>query len=363
MTGAVSTGRDPLSEPLTLGDIDCRNRIVMAPMTRSRADADDRPTALHVEYYAQRASAGLIVTEGVQPSIHGKGYPRTPGLHEAAQVEAWRVVTDAVHARGGRIVAQLMHVGRIASRHNKRPGARTVAPSAIRAAASLYTDTAGMQPCDEPEALSAADIAATVADYAASARLAREAGFDGVELHGTSGYLPMQFLSSSTNRRDAPWGGAASARAAFGTACLRAMGQAAGLARVGLRLSPGNTYNDTADEDSGATHAEAVRQAAALGIGWLHMMRAPVPQIDAFAMARAHFGGPVIANDGFSPETAAAALQAGTADAVSFGRHFIGNPDLVERISQGWPLAPFDRKTLYTAGEAGYCDYPAYAAS
>ena len=354
---------NPLLQPLTLGDLRLRNRVVMAPMTRNRAHPDGVPGEAMVRYYAQRAGAGLVVTEGTWPCAEGQAYCRQPGIATAQQVDGWRRVARAVHEAGGLLVMQLMHGGRIGSRHIKPPGVATLAPSAIAAAGQVWTDAAGMQPYDTPQAMSDEQVAQAIAAHGEAAARAMDAGFDGVELHGTSGYLPMQFLSSSTNRRDAPWGGAASARAAFGTACLRAMGQAAGLARVGLRLSPGNTYNDTADEDSGATHAEAVRQAAALGIGWLHMMRAPVPQIDAFAMARAHFGGPVIANDGFSPETAAAALQAGTADAVSFGRHFIANPDLVERIRQGWPLAPFDRKTLYTAGEAGYCDYPAYAAA
>ncbi len=358
MIGTLPTERDPLLEPLALGDIDCRNRIVMAPMTRSRADADDRPTALHVEYYAQRASAGLIVTEGVQPSIHGKGYPRTPGLHEAAQVEAWRAVTDAVHARGGRIVAQLMHVGRIASRHNKRAGARTVAPSAIRAAASLYTDTAGMQPCDEPEAMSAADIAATVADYATSARMAREAGFDGVELHGTSGYLPMQFLAANTNLRTDGYGGSPARRARFVVEVMEALCGAIGAGRVGLRICPGNPFNDVLDHDPVATYSVLLDALRPLRCAYLHVIASPGRAIDAFALARAHHDGALIINDGFEPDTARAALRDGTGDAVSFGRHYVGNPDLVERIAQGLPLAPFDRKTLYTPGAKGYTDYP-----
>jgi N-ethylmaleimide reductase len=178
---------DPLFAPLQLGAIACTNRVVMAPMTRSRAGQGDVVGELHVGYYGQRAAAGLIVTEGTQPSIHGKGYCRTPGLHDVAQVAAWRVVTDRVHAAGGRIVVQLMHVGRVASRHNKHPDARTVAPSALRARVQMYTDAAGMQGCDEPEALALTEIPAVVAEYALAARLAREAGFDGVELHAASG--------------------------------------------------------------------------------------------------------------------------------------------------------------------------------
>ena len=349
---------DPLLTPVSFGEIACRNRIVMAPMTRSRADADDRPTALHVEYYAQRASAGLIVTEGVQPSIHGKGYPRTPGLHEAAQVEAWRAVTDAVHARGGRIVAQLMHVGRIASRHNKRPEAHTVAPCAIRADVSLYTDTAGMQPCDEPEALSVAGIAATIADYAQSARHAREAGIDGVELHGTSGYLPMQFLADNTNLRTDGYGGGATGRARFVVEVMEALSAAIGPGRVGLRICPGNPFNDVVDHDPVTTYTTLLAAIRPLRYAYLHVIAAPGRKLDAFALARAHCDSPLIVNDGYEPDTARAAVRDGAGKAVSFGRHYVGNPDLVERIAAGHALAPFDRKTLYTPGAKGYTDYP-----
>lgn len=358
MTAPVMTASDPLFQPLAIGEIDCRNRIVMAPMTRSRADADDRPTALHVEHYAQRASAGLIVTEGVQPSIHGKGYPRTPGLHDAGQVEAWRAVTDAVHARGGRIVAQLMHVGRIASRHNKRPDARTVAPSAIRAEVSLYTDTAGMQPCDGPEALSVADIAETVADYAKAARLAREAGFDGVELHGTSGYLPMQFLAANTNLRTDGYGGSPTHRARFVIEVMEALCEAIGAGRVGLRICPGNPFNDVLDHDPIVTYAALLGALRPLRYAYLHVIAAPGRKLDAFGLARTHHDGVLIVNDGFEPDTARAAVRDGVGDAVSFGRHYVGNPDLAERIAQGLPLASFDRKTLYTPGAKGYTDYP-----
>ena len=352
-----------LFQPLTLGDLTLRNRIVMAPMTRNRAAHNGVPGEAMARYYGQRAGAGLIVAEGTWPCAEGQAYCRQPGIASAAQVAGWRRVTDAVHAAGGLIVLQIMHGGRIGSHHIKPAGVATLAPSALKAAGEVWTDAAGLQPYDLPQEMSAKQVRAAIQAHGDAAARAMEAGFDGVELHGTSGYLPMQFLSSSTNRRSDEWGGSAAARAGFMTACLRAMGQAAGLGRVGLRLNPGNTYNDTADEDSAATHAEAVRQAAQLGIGWLHMMRAPVPNIDAFAMAREHFAGPVIVNDGFSPETAAAAVEARTADAVAFGRHFIGNPDLVDRIREGWPLARFDRKTLYTPGEAGYADYPSYAAA
>lgn len=354
----MTVAADPLLEPVRFGDIDCRNRIVMAPMTRSRADAHDQPTALHVEYYAQRASAGLIVTEGIQPSMHGKGYARTPGLHETAQVEAWRKVTDAVHARDGRIVAQLMHVGRIASRHNKRPEARTVAPSAVQANVSMYTDSLGMQPCEMPEALSIADIASVVAEYANAARLAREAGFDGVELHCTSGYLPMQFLASNSNLRTDAYGGDATRRARFIAEVMTALCATIGAGRVGLRICPGNPFNDVVDADPRTTYETLLAALQPLRYAYLHVIRSPIADLDAFALGRRYQPQALIINDGFEPSTARQAIVNREGSAVSFGRHYVGNPDLVERIAAGAPLASFDRKTLYTPGARGYTDYP-----
>ena len=347
-----------LFEPVQLGELKLANRIVMAPMTRNRADPDGTPNELMLRYYAQRADAGLIVTEGTSPSITGLAYSREPIIETAAQIAGWKRVTDAVHDSGGLIVLQVMHGGRIGSRHIKPPGVETVAPSAIRAAGEVFTDTAGMQPFDEPRELSTDEVGLVVGEYRRAAIDARRAGFDGVELHGTSGYLPMQFLSSGTNVRSDAWGGSAARRARFAFECLKAMSEAIGPGRVALRLNPGNTYNDTSDEDSGATHAELMRQAATLDLAYLHVMRAPVPQIDAFALAREHFGPRLIVNDGLDPASGDAAVGAGAGQAVSFARHFIGNPDLVRRIREGLPLARFDRKTLYTPGSAGYDDYP-----
>ena len=351
-----------LFEPVTLGELTLANRIVMAPMTRNRAEPDGTPNALMVEHYAQRAGAGLIVAEGSWPEVTGQAYCRQPGIETAAHIRGWRHVTDAVHAGGGRIVLQIMHAGRIGSHRIKPAGIETVAPSAIRAAGEVFTDAAGMQPFDVPRALGTHEVRAAVRQHRQAALNAREAGFDGVELHGTSGYLAMQFLSSATNRRNDAYGGPAAARARFAVECLQAMAEAIGAGRVGLRLNPGNTFNDTTDEDSGATHAELMRQAAPLGLAYLHVMRAPVPGIDAFAMARRHFGGPLILNDGFDAAGAELALREEQGEAVSFARHFIGNPDLVQRWREGLPLAKFDRRTLYTAGAAGYSDYPCAAA-
>ena len=345
-------------EPVLLGDLQLANRIVMAPMTRNRADLDGTPNALMAEYYAQRAGAGLIVAEGAWPSPAGQAYCRQPGIATTRQIEAWRQVTDAVHAKGGRIVLQLMHSGRIGSRHIKPGGVETLSCTALQASGEIWTDAAGMQPFDMPRALSTDEVRAVVSEHAQAAKNALVAGFDGVELHGTSGYLAMQFLSSATNQRSDEYGGAAPARARFAFECLQAMAAAIGAGRVGLRLNPGNTYNDTADEDSAATHAELMRQASTLGLAYLHVMKAPTVEIDAFALARTHFKGPLILNDGFDGDSAEAALRAGQGEAVSFARHFIANPDLPARLAREQVLARFDRKTLYSAGPAGYTDYP-----
>jgi NADPH2 dehydrogenase/N-ethylmaleimide reductase len=347
-----------LFSPTKLGALELANRIVMAPMTRNRAEPDGTPTDLMAEHYGARAQAGLIVAEGAWPEVDGQAYCRQPGIATPAHIQGWRRVTDAVHQRGGRIVLQIMHSGRIGSRHIKPAGARTVAPSAVAARGEIWTDAAGMQPFDVPEALTIEEVKAAIAQHRQAALNAREAGFDGVELHGTSGYLSMQFLSSGTNQRQDAYGGNAAQRARFAVECLQAMAEAIGADRVGLRLNPGNTYNDTSDENSGATHAELMRQARPLGLAYLHVMREASADIHAFALAREHFGGPLILNDGFDATSAEAALAAGQGEAISFARHFIANPDLVERLRQGLPLNKFDRRTLYTAGAAGYNDYP-----
>lgn len=347
-----------LFDPVVLGELHLANRIVMAPMTRNRATPDGVPTAMMRDHYAQRTEAGLIVAEGSWPSAAGQAYCRQPGIATAAQVDGWRQVTDAVHARGGLIVLQVMHGGRIGSSYIKAAGVETVAPSALQAAGEVFTDSAGMQPFDAPRALSTEEVRAVVDEHRQAALNARAAGFDGVELHGTSGYLPMQFLSSGSNQRSDAYGGDAAGRARFAFECLAAMADAIGAGRVGLRLNPGNTFNDTADEDSAATHAELMRQAASLQLAYLHVMRAPLPAIDAFALARQHFGARLILNDGFGVDSAERALAAKEGEAISFARHFIGNPDLVRRWRSGQALSKFDRKLLYTPGAAGYSDYP-----
>lgn len=346
-----------LFDHLQLGDIALSNRVIMAPMTRSRADAGAMPTALMIEYYQQRASAGLIVSEGIAPSPHGIGYCRTPGIYNAEQIAGWRRVTDAVHEAGGRIVAQIMHCGRVGSRFNKPAGAQTVAPSAVRAAGTIYTDAAGMQDHDLPRALAIEEIPDVVAEYAAATRNALAAGFDGVELHCTSGYLPMQFMATNTNLRTDVYGGSVHNRVRFVIETLEAMAGAAN-GRVGMRICPGNPFNDVNDPEPAATYEALLSGSAHLNLAYLHVIRSPLKNFDAFALAREHFRGPLILNDGFDGASASQALAEGHGAAVSFARHFIGNPDLVRRLREGLPLNGFDPKTLYTPGPAGYTDYP-----
>lgn len=348
-----------LFNPVTLGALALRNSIVMSPMTRSRAGAGDVPTDLHVEYYRQRASAGLIVTEGVQPSPAGKGYCRTPGIYSPAQIEGWTRVADAVHAEGGLIVAQLMHCGRIAARINKDDDSEIVAPSAIRAKAKIFTDQSGLVSMDEPRALTTEEVGQVVEEYRQAAINARAAGIDGVELHCSSGYLPMQFLSSNTNHRTDRYGGNVENRIRFVMEVLVAMGEAIGFDRVGLRSSPGLGYNDIDDADPAETYGVLFDRASGLGLAYLHLVRNKTPKVDNYALTRAHWRGKLILNNDLTGAEAAEILRTGGADAVSFGRDFIGNPDLVRRLREGIALSGYDRDTVYSAGPVGFIDYPA----
>lgn len=348
-----------LYSPTRFGDLVLRNRVVMAPMTRSRAGGFDEPTDIVVDYYRQRASAGLIVTEGIYPSPDGKGYCRTPGIVTSEQVTGWRRVTDAVHAEGGTIVAQLMHCGRIAHADNKAPDSETVAPSAIGARGEMFTDTAGMQALSPPRALRRDEIPEVIAQYGRATELALEAGFDGVELHGTSGYLPVQFLSTGTNARDDDYGGSLANRIRFPLEVLQAITAAAGASRVGLRICPGNPFNDLSDDDPEETFTAFLEMIRPLGLAYLHVIRLHGVELDNVALARAHHDGPLILNDRYKREEAEAAVESGVGEAVAFARAYIANPDLVERMREGLELARFDPKKLYTAGREGYADYPA----
>lgn len=352
---------DSLFTPVTLGDIPLSNRIVMAPMTRDRAGEGDVPTQLMVEYYAQRASAGLIVTEGAQPSPAGKGYWRTPGIHSTAQIEGWRKVADAVHARGGRIVMQLMHCGRVVVPANRGFAAEVIAPSPLPCPVQVPGPDGTPADCAQPRAIAAAEIPALLEEYAAAARNAVAAGLDGVELHCASGYLINQFLNPASNHRTDEFGGSAENRARFPLMVLKALAEAIGPGRVGFRISPGNPYNGMDPADPAATFVPFVKGADTLGLAYLHVVDMGLPDLDTLALLRENFSGPIIANNNLKADSARALLDAGKAEAVSFGRAFIANPDLVERIAAGAPLAKPDFALLYTGEERGYTDYPAYS--
>ncbi|WP_336951346.1 alkene reductase [Sphingobium aromaticivastans] len=351
-----------LFEPVALGAIDLENRIVMAPMTRSRAGPGDVPTALMAEYYAQRATAGLIVTEGAQPSAAGKGYCRTPGISTAEQQAGWSAVTSGVHARGGRIVLQLMHCGRVALRINKEDDSDIVAPSAIRAGGAIFTDQSGLVEMDMPRALELGEIPGVIEEYAQAARNARAAGFDGVELHCASGYLPMQFLSPNANQRTDAYGGSVSNRIRFTVETLEAMSAAIGADRVGFRICPGFTFNDVQDADPAATYGALLEATSSIGLSYLHLIRLVTPDLDPLDVVQRSWRGRTILNNELDGARAAALVEEGVADAVSFGRPFIGNPDLVRRLKEGAPLADFDPTRLYTVGPEGYVDYPEFLA-
>lgn len=347
-----------LFEPLDLGQLSLRNAVVMAPMTRDRAGPSDVPGELMAEYYRQRASAGLIITEGVHPSAEGKGYWRTPGIWSDAQIVGWRAVAESVHSAGGRIVMQLMHCGRVCVRANKQDGSRTIAPSAIRCADPVPGPDGIPVATEMPEALTVVGIRQVVDEYAVAAANARDAGFDGVELHCASGYLPNQFLNPNSNQRDDEYGGSAENRVRFALDVLRAMADTIGAGRVGFRISPGNPYNDMVDDDPKATFIPLLRSADALGLAYVHL----VDVADSIGWVRENWSGNLIANNGLKPQTAAALLRDGLAHAASFGRYFISNPDLVERFRSGADLARVDRDHIYTGEARGYTDYPAMAA-
>lgn len=349
---------DLLFTPTTLGDIPLANRIVMAPMTRSRSPGNV-PGDLVATYYGQRAGAGLIVTEGVSPSADGLGYPNIPGLFSPAQVEGWRGVAKAVHAKGGRIVAQIMHTGRIAHPGNMG-GLPAVAPSAVQAAGQIFTPD-GPKDHAVPQALTEAGIERLIADYAAAARNAVEAGLDGIEIHAANGYLPNQFLAPNANRREDRWGGSAEGRARFVLAVLDATRAAIGAGRVGIRLSPGNPYNDIADPAAEETYTHLFRELGKRDFAYLHLL-ATKPGFDVPALAKQLTGAKLILNGGYDRARAEADLESGRAEVIAGGSAFIANPDLPERLRRDAPLAAPDTATFYSGEAKGYVDYPALAA-
>ena len=347
-----------LLTPVQIGAFTLPNRVVMAPMTRNRAQLDGQASALMAQYYEQRGRAGMVVVEGTTPSPDGYSYVRMPGLWSEQHAESFRPVVQGIHRKGGIAVLQLMHGGRVASSFNRGVvGGQTLAPSAVALEGDIWTDAAGMKPHDVPAEMTLADIEESLQAYSKAARWARAIGFDGVELHGTSGYLPSQFLSENVNRRTDTYGGSLKNRARYFVELMQVLVEAVGAERVGLRLCPGNPYNGIQDSDPAASSSLLMREAHQKGLAYLHIMRSPLPDLDAIGLAKSCFTEALIVNDSYQPDTAQQVVASGVASAVSFGRHFIGNPDLVARIRSGTPLAKFDRKTLYTAGPEGYTDY------
>ncbi|XRQ07189.1 alkene reductase [Actinomadura welshii] len=350
-----------LFDPHELGDLVLPNRVVMAPMTRARATADGLATPSMATYYAQRATAGLIVSEGVQPSLIGQSNPGTPGLHTDEQVAAWRPVTAAVHANGGRIFAQVMHGGRVS--HPDTNGMQPVGPSAVPAAGEVFTPN-GPRPAPVPRALDTAEVPEHARSYAAAARRAVDAGFDGVELHGANGYLISQFLSSNANLRTDRYGGPVANRIRFAVEAAAETVEAVGAARTGIRLSPGATFWGVEDTEVTELYTALLAELARLDLAYVHL-EATTDEEVLLDLRRAWPGNLIM-----NPVLPLGPKQVGLTEAnhwlglgaelISFGRAFIANPDLVERLRTGLPLAPVDEATYYQGGDAGYLTYPAY---
>ncbi|MFH8470118.1 alkene reductase [Streptomyces sp. NPDC017991] len=347
-------------DPIDLSGTPLANRIVMAPMTRSRAGEGGAPTDIGVEYYAQRASAGLIVTEGVQPSAVGQGYPDTPGLHSAEQIAAWRKVTDAVHAAGGRIFAQLMHAGRIGHPSLLPDGLVNVGPSPVRAEGQVYTHEG---PLDfvTPHELTGDEVRATIGEFVSAARGAVEAGFDGVELHGANGYLIHQFLAPGSNLRTDEWGGPVENRIRFAVETVKAVAAEIGAGRTGIRLSPGNPYNGIQEPEPEAAYTALVDALEPLGLAYLHITE--VGEIRELTLAlRKRFSGAFILNPATEGPTGPESLtlvEDGVADLVAYGQLFLANPDLPARLKAGGPFNEGDPATFFGGDAKGYTDYPA----
>ncbi|GLW33813.1 alkene reductase [Actinoplanes regularis] len=343
-----------------LGGTKLANRIAMAPMTRSRAYGPGlSPTSLMATYYAQRAGAGLIITEGVQPSVAGQGYTDTPGLHSDEQIAAWREVTDAVHAEGGVIFAQLMHAGRIGHPDTLPGDLVPVGPSAVRPAGQIFTPD-GLRDFETPKELTEDEIAATIADFATAARNAISAGFDGVEIHGANGYLVQQFLSANANRRTDGWGGSIEGRVRFGVQVATAVADAIGADRVGFRISPANTYNDIAEEDVEELYTALVAGLAPLNLVYLHLMETSDRELTRRLRDRwptAFLLNPLTHPEPTGPESLAL-IEDGTADVITFGALFLANPDLPARLAAGGPFNTPDLAKAFGGDHQGYTDYP-----
>lgn len=347
-----------------VGSLTLQNHLVMSPMTRNRATGNI-PNALMAEYYAQRATAGLIVTEGTSPAANGLGYPRIPGIFSPAQVAGWKRITDAVHAEGAKMFVQLMHCGRIAHPLNLPAGARILAPSAVTAGGEMYTDAEGMKPHPTPQAMTEADIESTIAEYTDAAKNAVTAGFDGIELHGANGYLLEQFIRPNTNRRTDEYGGPIENRARFVREVAGAAVRAIGKDKVGIRLSPFGVFNDMPLYDAmEADYAFLAQQLDACGLAYIHLvdhsaMGAPPVPASMKATFRTLFKRTLILSGGYDAERAEGDLAAGKCDLVAVGRPILANPDLIARWKTNAAVNAPDMSTFYTPGPKGYTDYPA----
>ncbi|NBX04148.1 MAG: alkene reductase [Alphaproteobacteria bacterium] len=359
-----------LFDTLKLGDLELKNRVIMAPLTRMRSGQPGNiPHALNAEYYAQRASAGLIISEATQISQQGQGYPATPGIHSPEQVAGWKLVTDAVHKAGGKIFLQLWHVGRISHSSHQPNGGVPVAPSAITPSGMVFTADWKQLPYEPPRALENSELAGIVADYKKAAQNAKDAGFDGVEVHGANGYLLDQFLQDGSNQRSDNYGGSIENRARLLLEVTDAVAEVWGKGRVGVRLSPYGTFNDMSDGDPIALFTYVLEQLSARQIGYAHLIEPRSTSAggnDAVleeapstsALFRKSFKGVFLSAGGYTRENALEVVEKGEADAVVFGRLFISNPDLPERLKANLPLNRYDRATFYGGAEKGYTDYP-----
>jgi len=347
-----------------LGSLTLQNRLVMCPLTRNRA-TDNIPNALMAQYYAQRATVGLIITEGTSPSPNGLGYPRIPGIFSAAQVAGWKPITAAVHAKGAKMFMQFMHCGRIAHLLNLPAGARVLAPSAVAAAGEMYTDAEGLKPHPVPQAMTEADIKTTIAEFSQAARNAVAAGFDGIELHSANGYLLEQFIRPNTNLRTDRYGGSIENRARFVLEVVEAVIGAIGKDRVGIRLSPFGVFNDMPLYDAlAADYTYLAQQLNTRGLVYIHLvdhspMGAPPVSDSIKAMFRKTCTRTLILSGGYDAARAESDLAAGKCDLIAVGRPILANPDLVTRWKTGVAVNAPDMATFYTPGPKGYTDYPA----
>ncbi|MCA6111188.1 alkene reductase [Bradyrhizobium cenepequi] len=350
-----------LFESAMLGGLALPNRIIMAPMSRHRANLDGTPTGRMADYYRQRASAGLIVTEGTFPSWMGRGYLFTPGLCAQGHVVGWRRVTEAVHDAGGRIFCQLMHCGRLSDPLLLPDNADPVAPSAVKPDPSgIYAICPRVAlPYPRPRVLSTQEVYAVIAEYASSAALALEAEFDGIEIHGGNGYLPMQFFATNVNQRNDAFGGSVANRCRFMLELVDAVSAICGPDRVGVRIHPGQSFADVSDDDPQATYSYLTPRLSERGIAYLHLSQRDVGW-DVIRTLRAQFDGPIIGGGALTRQAASLAIESGRFDLAAFGRAFLANPDLVERFRNGWSINRPDPGTYYSQGLQGYIDYPPF---